>query len=138
MRARALVVAAVALAALVPATSLASSADDLVQQAHEHEAANDDPVAVRRYVDALAIEPTHAGAWMGLGALRMRLGDPVEAERVYDAALVRLPALRQALRGRAEARWAQGRRPEAEADLEQFATLTGDVGALRELAAWFG
>ena len=81
----------------------ASSADDLVAQAHEHEAANDDAVAVRRYTEALSIDATHPAAWLGLGALQMRLGDAGEAERVYAAALERVPLLRAALRGRAAA-----------------------------------
>jgi Flp pilus assembly protein TadD len=126
------------IATATPAAPQASSADELVSQAHEHEAANDDPVAIRRYTEALSIDPTHAGAWVGLGALRMKLGDAVEAERVYDAALERAPALRAALRGRAEARWAQGRRADAERDLDSYVALSGDVGALRELARWFG
>jgi Tfp pilus assembly protein PilF len=126
------------LATAIPATSSASSADELVQQAHDHEAAHEEPLAVRRYTEALAIDSTHPGAWLGLGALRMKLGDSAEAERVYDAALERVPALRPALRGRAEARWAEGRRGEAESDLDSYASLTGDVDALRELAGWFG
>jgi tetratricopeptide (TPR) repeat protein len=130
--------AAALTAVLTPATSEASSADELVREAREHEAANEDPVAARRYTEALSIDPTHVGAWLGLGALRMRLGDATEAERVYDAALARVPALSQALRGRAEARWALGRRVDAEDDLDAYAASTGDVGALRELAQWFG
>src|SRR5258708_13924731 len=68
----------------------------------------------------------------------MRIGDASEAERVYDAALARLPGLRGGVGGRAEGRWAQGRRTEAETDLDAYATLTGDVSGLRELAGWFG
>jgi tetratricopeptide (TPR) repeat protein len=93
---------------------------------------------VRRYTEALTIDPTHAGAWLGLGALRMKLGDAAEAERVYDAALDRVPTLHDAIRGRAEARWAQGHHADAERDLDSFASITGDVAALRQLATWFG
>ncbi len=132
------VVLVAALAALLPSSARASSADDLVQQARDHEAANEEPVAIRRYTEALAIDPTHVGAWLGLGALRMKLGDAAEAERVYDAALARVPGLHPALRGRAEARWAEGRHSDAERDLDTYASLTGDVEALRELARWFG
>ena len=116
----------------------ASSADDLVAQAREHEAASDDAVAARRYTEALTLDGTHAGAWLGLGALRMRLGDAAEAERVYAAALERVPLLRAALHGRAEARWALGRHVDAERDLDSYFELTGDVPALRELAGWYG
>src|SRR5260370_34887202 len=69
----------------------------------------------------------------------MKLGEASEAERVYAAALERIPSLRGASEGRARARWALGRPPEAEADLETYATNgAGDVPALREVAGWFG
>jgi tetratricopeptide (TPR) repeat protein len=120
-----------------PRAALASSsADELVRQAHAHEDAREDDLALRRYMDALTVEPTSAGAWLGLGALRMKLGETAEAERVYDAALERIPTLRLALQGRARARWALGRHAEAEDDLELYAA--SELAPLRELADWFG
>ena len=113
-----------------------SSADELVRQARAHEAAHEEDVAVRRYTEALMIEGSNADAWAGLGALRMRLGDPAEAERVYSAALER--GLRVSLVGRARARWALGRHAQAEEDLETYAESQGDAGAYRELADWYG
>ena len=125
------------LATWSPRNALASSsADELVRQAHAHEDAREDDLALRRYMDALTVEPTSAGAWLGLGALRMKLGETAEAERVYDAALERIPTLRPALQGRARARWALGRHAEAEDDLEAYAA--SDLAPLRELADWFG
>jgi tetratricopeptide (TPR) repeat protein len=115
-----------------------SSADELVRQARSHEAAHEEDVAVRRYMDALAIEPTNGSAWMGLGALRMRLGDAAEAERVFSSALERVPSLDAALEGRARARWALGRHDEAEADLDTYATVEASPAALHELVAWYG
>jgi tetratricopeptide (TPR) repeat protein len=112
-----------------------------VLQARAHEAAHDHDVAVRRYVEALEIEPRNADAWMGLGALRMRLGEAAEAERVYSSALDRVPSLQAALAGRSRARWALGRHDGAEADLYAYATmqsLQGSVAALRALAEWYG
>jgi tetratricopeptide (TPR) repeat protein len=120
-----------------PRAALASSsADELVREAHAHEDAREDDVALRRYMEALTVEPTSGGAWLGLGALRMKLGETAEAERVYDAALERIPTLRPALQGRARARWALGRHAEAEDDLEAYAA--SDLQPLRELADWFG
>jgi tetratricopeptide (TPR) repeat protein len=137
--ARAPLAFALLLSSLLPAPARAgSSADELVLQARAHEATHEDDVAVRRYTDALTIEPTNADAWLGLGGLRARLGDLLEAERVYSAALARVPSLRLALEGRARARWELGRHVEAEKDLEAYANLVGDVAALRELAEWFG
>jgi tetratricopeptide (TPR) repeat protein len=122
----------------VAGPAAASSADELVRQARAHEAVHEDDVAVRRYMEALSVDPTSGDAWMGLGALRMKLGDPVEAERVYAAALEHVPALQDALRGRAHALWAMTRRREAEDALDAYATLADDGGALRELADWYG
>ena len=114
------------------------SADELVRQAQAHEAAREEDVAARRYTEALSIEATHAGAWIGLGDLRMRLGELAEAERVFTAARARVPSLSRALERRARIRWAMGRHVEAEADLEQFAEETGDSSGFRALAGWFG
>ncbi len=115
-----------------------SSADELVRQARAHEAAHEDDVALRRYTDALSEDRTSADAWLGLGALRMKVGEPAEAERVYDTALAQVPTLHLALRGRARARWAIGRHVEAEEDMRAYAALERDADALRELAEWFG
>jgi tetratricopeptide (TPR) repeat protein len=115
-----------------------SSADELVRQAHAHEAAHEDDVALRRYTDALGVDRTSADAWLGLGALRLKLGEADEAERVYDTALAEVPTLRLALEGRGRARWSLGRHAEAEQDLETYVSGSDDAAALRELAAWFG
>jgi tetratricopeptide (TPR) repeat protein len=126
-------------ASLVGRSALAStSSDELVQQARAHEAANEDDLAARRYTEALTIDGLNAAAWLGLGELRMRAGEPSEAERVYTAALERLPLLVEALLGRAHARWASGQHAKAEADLQSFADKSGEPSAYRELAEWFG
>jgi tetratricopeptide (TPR) repeat protein len=130
--------AALTAALVVSGASASSSADELVRQARAHEAANDDDMAVRRYMEALAIEPRNAGAWMGLAALRMKLNDAAEAERVYSAALDRIPLLVDAIEGRARARWALGRHGDAEADLDAYATSRQSLAGLRELAGWYG
>lgn len=116
----------------------ASSADELVRQARAHEAAHEEDLALRRYSEALALEPTNEQAWTGLGELRMKLGEAGEAERVYATALEHVPSLHLALEGRALARWALGRRSEAEADLEAYAASEQDPAAYRLLADWFG
>lgn len=131
------VAAALAVSTSVAAARASSSADELVRQARSHEASHDDDVAVRRYMEALEIDPVNEDAWMGLGALRLRIGEPAEAERVFEAALQRVPALHRAIQGRAHARWAQGRHGDAEGDLEAYTALEPDADALRELSAWY-
>lgn len=118
------------------APAWASSALELVKIARAHEAAHEDDLALRRYTDALALDPTCEEAYLGLGRLRARRGDLREAERVYNVALEHLPGLRAARVGRAYVRRALGARAEAIDDL-----LTGaedDPAALRVLAGWYG
>jgi tetratricopeptide (TPR) repeat protein len=88
-------------------------------------------------MEALTLDPASEEAWLGLGALRIRIGEAAEAERVFDAALRRVPTLHKATAGRARARWALGRHAEAEGDMATYATQEGDLDALRELAGWY-
>jgi tetratricopeptide (TPR) repeat protein len=118
------------------APAFASSALDLVRVARAHEVAHEDDLALRRYNEALSLDPTCEAAYIGLGGLRARRGDLREAERVYNVALEHLPGLRTARLGRAYVRRALGARAEAIEDL-----LTGaedDPAALRVLATWYG
>ncbi len=121
-----------------PPAFASESSDELVREARAHEAANEDDVAARRYTEALTIDSLNPAAWLGLAELRMRVGEAREADRVYTAALTRLPLLTEALKGRAHARWTCGLHAEAEADLEAFADASGGADAYRELAGWFG
>ncbi|HEY8038220.1 MAG TPA: tetratricopeptide repeat protein [Polyangiaceae bacterium] len=138
MRGRLACVAAAVAALTVRAAAATPSSDELVRQARAHEAVHEDDLAVRRYMEALTLDPTSGDAWLGLGALRMRLGEAAEAVRVYEAALARVPTLARAIEGRARARWALGRHGEAETDLEAYAALAGGAASLRELATWYG
>jgi len=120
------------------ARAQASGAGELVREAHAREATGEDEVALRLYTDALTLDPTCGEGYLGLGALRMRLGDAREAERVFSVSLAHVPALNGAYLGRARARRAIGRAPEAAADLETYANKEDDPRALRELARWYG
>ena len=114
----------------------ASTALDMVRAAKALEAAKEEDLAVRRYMEAIAFDPTCEEAYLGLGSLRSRQGDLREAERVYSLALEHLPALRAARLGRAYVRRALGARAEAVEDLS-----TGgeeDSTAMRILASWYG
>lgn len=135
MRLTALVVT-LGLALAAPSTASGSSALDLVRVAHAHEIAHQDDLALRRYMDALALDPTCEEAYLGLGGLRARRGELREAERVYSLALEHLPGLRAAQLARAYVRKALGARAEATADL--LAGGEEDPAALRVLAGWYG
>src|SRR4051812_33253848 len=123
-----------AMAVAIPAG--ASSALELVKIARAHELAREDDLALRNYMDALALDPTCDEAYLGLGSLRARRGDLREAERVYSVALEHRPSLRAARTARAYVRRALGMRAEAVEDL-----LMGseeDPSVLRVLAGWHG
>ena len=119
----------------VASPAAASSALELVRIARAHEAAHEDDLALRRYTEALSLDPTCEEAYLGLGKLRSRHGDLREAERVYNLALEHVPGLRAARIGRAYVRRALGARAEAIDDL-----LSGseeDAASLRVLAGWY-
>jgi tetratricopeptide (TPR) repeat protein len=114
------------------------SSDELVRQARAHEAQHDDDVAVKRYSEALRLEPTSGDAYLGLGALRLRHGDFREAERVYAVAIEQVAGLRLAIAGLARARWGLGRHADAEGAMETYLVAEpADVDALREIAQWY-
>jgi tetratricopeptide (TPR) repeat protein len=111
---------------------------DLVREARELEAAHEEDRAIRRYSDALALDPTYAAAYLGLADLRARRGDTREAERVYSVALEHIPALQVALVGRARVRRVLGEAREGDHDLERYLSHEEDLSEMRELAGWYG
>lgn len=125
-----------ALLGAAPAEASSSSALELVRAARAYEAANDPDRALRRYTDALTLDPTCEEAYLGLGALRAKRGDLREAERVYSVALAHVPQSRIAVVERARVRWTLGQREEAVHDIETVAQE--DPLVLKELAVWYG
>lgn len=134
--ATAIAIAVVAATLAFAAPARASSALELVRIARAHESAHEEEIAIRRYMEALSLDPTCDEAYLGLGALRARRGDLREADRVYSVALDRLPQLRAARVARAHVRRTMGFRDEAIADL--LAGAEEDPAALRVLATWYG
>lgn len=126
---------AIALLAITAKAS-ASSALELVRIARSHEQAHQEELALRRYNEALSLDPTCEEAYLGLGSLRARRGDLREAERVYSVALEHFPQNRQARVARAYVRRALGFNVDAIQDL--LAGMEEDTGALRILASWYG
>lgn len=90
--------------------------------------------ALREYTESIALDSTLGEAYLKLGALRERLGDPREAELVYSQA-VRLGDTRaRALLLRAHLYRAAGQSGQAEKDLEASVELEPNREALEELA----
>lgn len=120
---------------LVASPAAASSAQDLVQSAKQLEQTHQEDLALRRYMDALSLDPLLAEAYLGLGSLRARRGDLAEAERVYDVALERMPGLTEARLARAGVRRSRGETKAAIADLFD---AEDEVSALKTIAKWQG
>jgi tetratricopeptide (TPR) repeat protein len=116
----------------------ASSVTELVREAQELEADHEEDRAIRRYTEALELDPTCAPAYLGLADLRARRGDTREAERVYSVALEHVPQLFAALVGRARVRRALGEAREGDLDLERYLNHEEDLVEIKELAAWYG
>ncbi len=132
------VLASLAIVCFASPVRAVSSVKELVREARAHVDVHEDDLALRRYAEALSLDPTCEEAYLGLGELRTRQGDAREAERVYSVALEHVPTSRPALAGRARARRSLGQRDLAEHDLDAYATAEEDPAAMRELAGWFG
>ncbi len=141
MRACAIVIAFVVFA--MARVAVASSCEELVRSARAHESTGESDVALRQYNEAVTLDATCAAAWLGLGDLRAKTGDAAEAERVYNTALLHVPALQTAIAGRARARWRLGRAEEAAEDMRAFAERAAPsnpraaLAGLVELASWY-
>ncbi len=129
---------ALALVAItVSQVARASSIDELLASAERHIAAGEEEIALRRYTDALTLDPTCEACYLGLGALREKRVDLREADRVYTAALVRRVPPVAVLIARARVRWALGFREDALADLEDAVSREPGAEGLRRLGGYY-
>jgi tetratricopeptide (TPR) repeat protein len=114
-----------------------SGARGLVAQGDAEAAAGRGDQAAKRYLEAIALDGSYGPAYLGLGAMRERGGDPKEAELVYTAGLERVVGFWQASLARARLRRRLGRREEAKEDLALAARGKGnDLQLIEELASW--
>jgi tetratricopeptide (TPR) repeat protein len=109
-----------------------SSAALLVAQGKEREAAGDELTALKRYGDALALDPTSDEAYLALGNLRTKRGELAEAEQVYGTALTRLPGSVVIVLARARVRRLAGKLPDAADDLARARVAIGNDGSKLE------
>lgn len=114
--------------------SPSSSAELLVSQGKAREAEGDEVTAIKRYSDALAMDPTAEGAYLALGALRAKRGELYEAEEVYALCVQRVPSSVDAVLARAHVRRLRGRLPYAADDLARAQAMIGHPATEREIA----
>jgi tetratricopeptide (TPR) repeat protein len=121
-----------------------SSAALLVTQGKAREAAGDELTALKRYGDALALDPACEDAYLALGGLRAKRGEALEAEQVYSTGLLHLPHSIPLVVARAKVRRVLGKLGGAADDLSTAiaslspgapGALATERGILRELAS---
>ena len=103
---------------------------EMTRQGSEHAARGDGSVGVRRFLEAIAFDPTYAPAYLALGELHEASGDPAEAERAYSMGIDHVGRWAGGLRARAKLRARSSRLTEAIADLEAAADVEPEDAAL--------
>ena len=111
------------------------AAAELTRQGREHAEKGDDALAMRRFADAVRLDPSYGAAYLELAAARERAGDLVEAERTYDVAIEHIPNFVAAFRARAALLRRMGEFAREIADLEHLAHVAEGPDTLRALAA---
>lgn len=116
------------------AAAPSGSAALLVAQGKQREADGDELSALKRYSDAIAIDPVNEEAYLALGALRTKRNELMEAEGIYDVAVIRVPGSRSLYLARGKVRRLRGYAHEARVDLRRAWALEGNTTSLEELA----
>ncbi|MET0593431.1 MAG: tetratricopeptide repeat protein, partial [Polyangiaceae bacterium] len=111
-----------------------SAAAELTRQGRDHARQGDDALAMRRFSDAVRLDPSHGPAYLELAAVRERAGDPVEALKTYDVAIEHVPDFIAAFRARAALLRKMGEVSREIADLEHLTRIAEGPDTLRALA----
>jgi tetratricopeptide (TPR) repeat protein len=111
-----------------------SAAAELTRQGQEHARRGDDALALRRFAEAVRLDPTYGPAYLELAAARERGGDFDEATRTYDVAIEHVPDYIAAFRARAALLRKTGDFTREIADLEHLARIAEGPDTLRALA----
>jgi tetratricopeptide (TPR) repeat protein len=110
------------------------AAAELTRQGKDHVVRGNEELAVRRFVEAIEIDPTFGPAYLELGAARERAGDFAEAERTYNVAIEHVPQFLLAFSARAALLHRMGRLDRELSDLETIVRLAESADVLRDLA----
>jgi tetratricopeptide (TPR) repeat protein len=105
-----------------------------LERAQVFEARGDITQALREYTESVSIDPSLGDAYLRLGVLREKMGDPREAELVFSAALALPDTRAKALLERSHLRRKAGMGALALSDLESAVELDDNPALLEELA----
>jgi tetratricopeptide (TPR) repeat protein len=114
--------------------SPSESAALLIAQGLQKESDGDELAAMKRYRDAIELDPAAEPAYLALGALRTKRNELSEAENVYDVGLTRLSSSRALYLARATVHRLRGHASEARLDLRRAWTLEGNTASNDELS----
>ncbi|MGZ3422962.1 MAG: hypothetical protein ACXVEF_03635 [Polyangiales bacterium] len=114
--------------------SPASSAELLVKQGKASEASGDDLVAIKRYSDAMMIDPSSEAAYLALAAVREKRGELLEADEILSVGILRVPTSVDLLIAQGRVQRRRGHPSEAADALRQATRLEGATGSPREIA----
>jgi tetratricopeptide (TPR) repeat protein len=115
-----------------------AQAAELTRQGQGHAGRGEVDVAARRFLDAIGFDPTYGPAYLALGSLHERAGDPREGERAYAVGIDHVPSFVDGYLARGRLRARQRRFAEAISDIEAATRLRpDDLALLRELASLY-
>jgi tetratricopeptide (TPR) repeat protein len=114
--------------------SWGSAAAELTRQGRERARQGDDALAVRRFAEAVRLDPSYGPAYLELALARERAEDFGEALKTYDVAIEHVPDYVAAFRARAALLRKMGNVAREIADLEHLTRLADGPDALRALA----
>ena len=103
-----------------------TQAAELTRQGKDHAARGSGDVAARRFMQAIEFDATYGPAYLALGELHERAGDPREGERAYSLGIDHVGRFAEGYLARARLRTRQRRTPEAIADLSAASELRPD------------
>ena len=115
--------------------SWGSAAAELTRQGRDHARQGDDALAMRRFADAVRLDPSYGPAYLELALARERADDFAEALKTYDVAIEHVPDYVAAFRARAALLHTMGEVARELADLEHLTRIAEGPDTLRALAA---
>lgn len=105
-----------------------------MKQGKASEASGEDLVAIKRYSDAMAIDPSSEAAYLALAGVREKRGELLEAEEILSVGALRVPTSVDMLIAQGRVLRRRGHTNEAADALRHATSLEGATASPREIA----